>query len=395
MKKKIPYGHHEMENTDIEAVASALKAWSITQGQICEDFGQAIADYTGSKYGIAVSSGTAALHMAVTAIGIKPGDEVITTPITFAATATSAIYQGASVKLVDIDPFSLNLDHSKIEEIISHKTKAIIPIDFRGHPAPLVEINNIAKKYNIKVIEDGSHSIGSSYYDAGKKFMCGDGAHVDICTFSFHPVKHITTGEGGAILTNNFKMYKKLELLRKHGIDRNKSMFNKEKRIGSWIYDLNDIGFNYRLTEFQAALGLSQLKRIESYKARRRLIVEYYNEAFEEYKELITPYESKNVNSNFHIYTLQIKNNKYFDRYDLYSYLEKHNYLPMVHYIPLHFLTYFKKTLGYKKGDFPNAEKYYKQALSIPLYPSLDDTQMEEVVSTIKTFINSKKSKKH
>ncbi len=386
-KKHIPYGLHELDDDDIQAVINILKSDQITQGKTVESFGKELANYTGAKYGVAVSSGTAALHISVSSLGIGPGDEVITTPMTFCATANAVLYQGAEVKFVDIDADSLNIDPNLIEEKINDRTKAIIAVDFRGHPAALYKIKKIAERYNIYVIEDGSHSIGSIYKDEGKKFMCGDGQHADICTFSFHPVKHITTGEGGAILTNDEKLFHHSFLLRKHGIDRKENMFSKKSRIGSWVYDMETLGFNYRITDFQAALGLSQLKKIEKFKARRREIVDYYNKQFSDYDELILPYENKSVESNFHIYVLQIKENPRFDRYDLFTHLKKLNYSPMVHYIPIHFLSYYKKRLRHKRGDFPVAERFYDRAISIPLYPSLSDLEVEKVTKDIIKFI--------
>jgi perosamine synthetase len=355
-----------------------------------DDFGQALADYAGAKYGIAVSSGTAALHLSVAALGIGPGDEVITTPMTFCATANVALYMGADVKFVDIDQNTLNIDPSLIEEKITERTKAIMPVDFRGHPANLPEIKEIADMHNLRIIEDGSHSIGSSYNHNGKEHFCGDSIHADFCTYSFHPVKHITTGEGGAVLTNDPNLYQKLLLLRKHGVDRRSDMFNEKLRIGSWIYDMEVLGFNYRITDFQAALGMSQLKKIDIIKARRREIVNYYNEHFSNIDELILPYENQIVNSNFHLYVLQVKENPRFDRYDLFTYLENKNYAPMVHYIPVHLLSYYKQRYGHKRGDFPIAENYYDRTISIPLYPSLTNDEVEKVVKNITSFVESK-----
>ena len=389
MNKKIPYGFHHIDDNDIEAVVDILKKGHITQGQTVEDFGQALADYAGAKYGVAVSSGTAALHLSVAALDIGLGDEVITTPITFCATANAALYQGAEVKFVDIDEKTLNIDPNLIEAKITERTRAIIPVDFRGHPANLPEIKAIADKHNLKIIEDGSHSIGSSYTHNGKKHFCGDGIHSDLCTYSFHPVKHITTGEGGAVLTNNSDLYGKIFLLRKHGIDRRGEMFSVKERIGSWIYDMESLGFNYRITDFQAALGLSQLKKIESFKARRREIVNYYNEHFSGIEELILPHEDNNVDSNFHLYILQVKDNARFDRYDLYTYLRNGAYIPMVHYIPVHLLSYFRKRYSHRRGNFPVAENYYDRTISIPLYPSLTDGEVMKVVDDITSFIKS------
>jgi perosamine synthetase len=387
---KIPYGHHDMDQDDIDSVVSALKRYSITQGQLTEDFGQALADYTGAKYGVAVSSGTAALHLSVAALDIMPGDEVITCPMTFCATANVVLYQGGTVVFADINNKTLNIDPLKIEEKITNKTKAIIPIDFRGHPSDLFEIKKIADKYGIKVIEDGSHSIGSSYFVNNNKFMCGDGVHSDLCTFSFHPVKHITTGEGGAILTNDKNLYEKICLLRKHGIDRNEKMFSEKDRIGPWYYEMDSLGFNYRMNEFQAALGISQLSKIEKKKKRRRDIVELYNKEFNGLENIITPYESENVDSHFHIYSIQVKENNFFDRYDLFKYMRNEDFLPMVHYIPTHLLKYYKSRFGYKRGDFPLSESYYDRTISIPMYPSIKDFEIEKTINCLKKFIKLK-----
>lgn len=391
MSKKIPYGLHKLDDSDIEAVVNILKIGPITQGQVVEDFGQALADYAGAKYGVVVSSGTAALHIAVAALDIGPGDEVITTPMTFCATANVALYQGAEVKFVDIEEDTLNINPNLIEEKITDRTKVIMPVDFRGHPAALPEIRAIADRHglSLKIIEDGSHSIGSSYTHNGQEYHCGDGVHAELCTYSFHPVKHITTGEGGAVLTNDPELYRKVFLLRKHGIDRREEMFSEADRIGSWIYDMEELGFNYRITDFQAALGFSQLKKIDHIKARRREIVNYYNEHFVDIDELILPFESENMDSNFHLYILQVKENPRFDRYDLFTYLQSKDYRPMVHYIPVHLLSYYKNRYGFKRGDFPVAENFYDRAVSIPLYPSLTDTEVEKVVEDITSFVKS------
>ena len=389
MRKNIPYGRHELDANDIQAVVDILKKGPLTQGQSVEDFGQALADYAGAKYGVAVSSGTAALHLAVAAVGIGPGDEVITTPMTFCATANAALYQSAEVRFVDIDKNTLNLDPNLIEEKITEKTRAIMPVDFRGHPANLPKIREIADKHNLKIIEDGSHSLGSVYVHQGKEHYCGDGVHADLCTFSFHPVKHITTGEGGAALTNDPDLFRRIFLLRKHGIDRREEMFSEKERVGSWIYDMEALGYNYRITDFQAVLGLSQLKKIDRIKVRRRAIVNYYNEHFSGIEELILPYEDATVDSNFHLYILQVKNNPRFDRYDLFTYLQRNNYQPMVHYIPVHLLGYYRKRYGYKRGDFPVSENFYDRAVSIPLYPSLTDMEVDKVVEDIIGFAKS------
>jgi len=387
--KYIPYGQHALDEEDIQSVIEVLRSNVITQGKMIERFGKDLSNYTGAKFGIPVSSGTAALHLAVKAIGIEPGDEVISCPMTFCATTNAVLYEGGIVKFVDIDPDTLNIDANLIEEKITSKTKAIIPIDFRGYPASLGEIRELADKHNLIVIEDGSHSIGSTYHYKEKKYKCGDGIHADLCTFSFHPVKHITTGEGGAVLTNDKELFRKIFLLKKHGIDRREEMFNENERIGSWIYDMEMLGYNYRITDFQCALGISQLKKIERNKKRRRDIVNYYNENLKQFDEFILPFEADDVNSNFHLYVLQIKKNNRFDRYDLYKYLQKMYYHPMIHYIPVHLLSYYKNKFGYKRGDFPVAEEYYDRTISLPLYPTLTDNEVEKVVEDISGFINN------
>ena len=299
--KKIPYGKHKIFNNDIEYVSKVLKSSSITQGKIVKKFSDKIAKFVGSKYAVAVSSGTAALHSAVACLDLKKGDEVITTPLTFCATANAVLYEGGEVKLADIDINNLNIDPTEVEKKITKKTKAIIAVDFRGHPSNLVKINKIAKKYNLKVIEDASHSLGSKYSHNDKIFKCGDCKHVDMATFSFHPVKHITTGEGGMITTNSKKIFDKLNLFNKHGIHRSNKMFSKKKQIGKWYYDMEFLGYNYRLTDFQSALGISQLKNLNNFIKRRRSIVNYYNSNLKNISQLILPYEEKNVNSNFHL----------------------------------------------------------------------------------------------
>ena len=389
VEKKIPYGLHWLDEDDIQAVVEVLRNGPITQGDVVQEFGEALANYVGADYCVAVSSGTAALHLAVTALGIGPGDEVITTPLTFCATANAALYQGAEVRFVDIDEKTLNLNPYLIEQQITDRTKAIMPVDFRGHPADLPQIKEIADKHGLKVIEDGSHSIGSNYTYKGQSYSCGDGVHADLCAFSFHPVKHITTGEGGAILGNDPELYERLTRLRQHGIVGRKEMFSKEKRVGNWIYDMEELGFNYRITDFQAALGISQLKKLDQFKSRRREIVNYYNESLDGIEEFILPHEEETVDSNFHLYVLQVKENSRFDRYDFFSHLQSLSYLPMVHYIPVHLLKYYRDNFGFRPGDFPIAEKVYSRAVSIPLYPSMTDAEVEKTINDIKDFVAS------
>ena len=386
MTKNINYAKQNIDKSDIEAVIKILKSDSITQGNIVNQFANKIAKFVGAKYGVAVANGTAALHLSLLSLDLKKGDEVITSPITFCATANSVLYTGADIKLVDIDPNTLNIDIKKIEKQITKKTKAIIAVDFRGHAADLPEIYSLAKKYKIKVIEDASHSLGSKYKKNRKIFKCGDCNHADLATFSFHPVKHLTTGEGGVITTNNFKLYKKILLLKKHGIDKNKKFFNTKKEIGSWKYDMLYLGYNYRLTNFQAALGISQLKKIQYFMSERRKIVNFYNKELKKIKNIILPNEKKDFKSNFHLYVIQIKKDKRFNRFSLFNYFKKNNIITQVHYIPLHNLKFYKKKYDFKENDFPYSQKYYNQALSLPLYPGLSQVKLNKVVKNLKEY---------
>ena len=389
-KKVIQYGAHFIDDSDIEAVNSVLRSDAITQGSTDVKFGEKLTEFTGAPFAVPVSSGSAALHLALAAIGIQKGDEVITCPLTFCATANAILYQDGTPVFVDIDPQTLNIDWQKIEEKITPQTKAIMPIDFRGHPAPLVEIGRVAAKYGLKVIEDAAHSIGSSYTNGNRSYHCGDVKHADLATFSFHPVKHITTGEGGAVMIRDEKLFKSVFNMKKHGIDRRPEMFDEKKRIGSWYYDMESLGFNYRLTDFQSALGIQQLTRIKAVKRRRREIVQQYDKLLQEIEEFTLPYEEAHVDSNFHLYIIRVKPNKRFDRYDLYNYLQEQSIRVMVHYIPVHLLSYYRQRFGYKPGDFPIVEKYYEQALTLPLYPQMSDADVLRVVSEIKTFIASR-----
>ena len=386
MNKNINYATQNIDKKDIESVVKILKSDSITQGEIVSEFGSKIAKFVGAKYGIAVSSGTAALHLSLLALNLKPGDEVITTPITFCATANAVLYNGADVKLVDIDKETMNIDSKKIEKKITKKTKAIIAVDFRGHAADLAKIYSLAKKYKIKLIEDASHSLGSKYFINKKKFKCGDCKHADLATFSFHPVKHLTTGEGGVITTNNTKIYKKILLLKKHGIDKNKTMVNSAKKIGEWKYDMVLLGYNYRLTNFQAALGISQLKRINYFMKERKKIVNFYNEELSSISDITLPYEKKGFLSNFHLYVIRVNNRKKINRFSLFNYLKKHNIITQVHYIPIHYLKYYKKKYSFNNNDFPEAKNYYEQALSLPLYPGLSKDKLNKIVKVLKNY---------
>lgn len=370
--KFIPYGHQWIDKNDINEVVKVLKTDWITQGPKIEEFEKAVAKYCGVKYGVAVSSGTAALHSAYNVAGIRLGDEIIISPLTFAATANMVVFCRAKPVFVDIDGETLNIDPKGIEKKITPKTKAIVPVDFAGHPCDYDEIVKIAKKHKLLVIEDACHALGAEY--KGKKV----GNFSDMTILSFHPVKHITTGEGGMVLTNNKDFYEKLKIFRNHGIV-------KKPEKGGWYYEIENPSFNYRITDFQCALGLSQLKKINKFKKRRREIIAKYNKAFKNIKEVITPIEKDYAKSSWHIYPIQVKG---VDRRKIFDALRKKGIGVQVHYLPLHLQPFYKKKFGYKKGDFPIAEKYYEKAITLPLFPAMTKKDVIRVIKDVKKIIN-------
>jgi perosamine synthetase len=380
-KRFLPYGHQWIDKEDIEAVTKVLKSGWLTQGPQIEEFEKNITQYCHAKYAVAFSSGTAALHATTYAIGITRGDEVITTPITFAADGNCVLYRNGTVKFADIQKDTYNIDPLEINKQITSKTKAIIPVDFAGHPCDLDEIHNIATDNNLIVIEDACHAIGSDY--KGKKV----GGLSDLTVFSFHPVKTVTTGEGGMVLTNDETYYKKLRLFRTHGILRDpKEML---KNDGDWYYEMHDLGYNYRITDIQCALGISQFRKIEKFVDRRREIANTYNEAFSKLREIITPFEKKEVKSAYHLYTIQLDLQKLrVGRKQIFDSLRAENIGVNVHYIPLHLQPYYKDKFGYKEGDFPAAENYYKRALTLPLFPNMNDKDVKDVIEGVEKIIS-------
>ncbi|MDP2664939.1 MAG: UDP-4-amino-4,6-dideoxy-N-acetyl-beta-L-altrosamine transaminase, partial [bacterium] len=322
-----------------------------------------------------VSSGTAALHAAFAAAGIGKGDEVITTPLTFAATANAVVYCGGAPVFVDIDPRTLNIDPKGIEKKITKKTKAIAPVDFRGYPAELNEILKIAKKHKLLVIEDASHAIGSEY--RGKKI----GSIADMTIFSFHPVKTITTGEGGMVLTNNREFYERMRVFRHHGVE-------KKPGKGAWYYEIEKPGYNYRITDLQCALGLSQMKKFGKFIQRRRMIVREYDRAFKNTRELILLAEESFMKPVYHLYIIQLRLELLrAGRRQIFDELRKQGIGVQVHYMPLHLHPFYKKKFGYKKGDFPVAEAYYERALTLPLFPQMTEKDVKTVVDKVSKVI--------
>lgn len=379
-KTLLPYGKQYIDEDDICAVVEVLKSDYITCGPKIQEFENAVSSYVGARYAVAVSSGTAALHAACFAAGIKSGDEVITTPMTFAASANCILYTGGTPVFADILPNTYNIDPREVEKKITSRTKAIIPVDFTGQPVDLDSILEIAKKYNLIVIEDAAHALGAEY--KGKKI----GAISDMTIFSFHPVKHITTGEGGMITTNNPEFYERLKKFRTHGIIRDPNRITENH--GPWYYEILDLGFNYRITDIQAALGISQLKKLSYFLERRSKIAEQYNQAFSQMEELIIPYQSKHSSSAWHLYIIRLKLEKLkANRKHIFEALKAENIGVNVHYIPVYYHPYYKK-LGYKKGLCPNAEKLYEEIITLPLYPSMSETDVRDVIRAVEKVIS-------
>jgi UDP-4-amino-4,6-dideoxy-N-acetyl-beta-L-altrosamine transaminase len=377
--KNLPYGHQYIDKKDISEVIKILQSDWITQGSKIEEFEKSITNYTGGKYAVAVSSGTAALHLAAIAAGIKKDDEVITSPITFVASANCILYCGGKPVFTDIENTVPNIDPNQIFKKLTKKTKAIIPIDYSGHPCDLKEIYEIAKNKDVTIIEDASHALGAKY----KGINIGSCKYSDMTIFSFHPVKHITTGEGGMILTNNKELYEKLIMLRNHGITKDKKRLKKNN--GPWYYEQQLLGYNYRITDFQCALGLSQLKKLDEFIKKRRKIVNIYNKELENVESIKLPFEKEYVTSSWHLYYIQIKKSK--ERRYIFEKLRKNNIGCQVHYIPVYFHPYYQK-LGYNICKCSNAEKFYNKAISIPIYPSMLNEDINYIIKILKEELN-------
>lgn len=380
-EKYLAYGRQSIDDKDIEAVVELLKGDFLTTGPTVSEFENKVAEFVGAKYGVAVSNGTAALHMACNAAGIGPEDEVLVPAITFAASSNCVLYCGGTPVFVDIDPKTYNIDINKIEEKITEKTKAIIPVDFSGQAVDMDKILEIAEKYNLLVIEDSAHALGSEY----KNRKVGTKAHMT--EFSFHPVKPVTTAEGGIIVTDDEKLYEKMMLFRSHGITRNKELMDEDH--GPWYYEQVDLGYNYRLTDLQCALGISQMDKLDSFIARRREIVSKYNEAFSELEEINTPFEEEFSNSGWHIYVITLNLDKLaVERKEVFEALQKENIGVNVHYLPVYLHPYYK-SLGYEKGLCPVAEDIYNRMITLPLFPAMTENDVQDVITAVKKVINA------
>jgi UDP-4-amino-4,6-dideoxy-N-acetyl-beta-L-altrosamine transaminase len=375
----IPYGTQWIDEEDIHSVVEALRSDYLTQGPAVASFEEAICAYTKAKYCVAVANATAGLHIAVKALGISPGMEGITSPNTFVASANSLLYNGLVPVFADIEGTSYNIDPREIEKKMTDKTKVIIPVHFAGRPCDMEQINLIARHHRVNVIEDAAHALGSNYKDGTKVGNC---KYSDMTVFSFHPVKTITTGEGGAITTNDKALYDKLRLLRSHGITKDPNVLTETP--GPWYYEMHDLGYNFRITDIQAALGITQLKKVEVFKQRRTEIIEQYTMGLSGLSGVITPM-ADNTSTCFHLYVVQIDFDKIGKtRAEVMERLKAKNIGTQVHYIPLHTQPYYKKNFAYRRGDYPVAERYYDHALTLPLYPKMSDDDVQYVIDSIK-----------
>lgn len=385
--KSIPYGKQTITDADIEAVTTVLKSDFLTQGPNLAEFEQKFASYVGSKYAVAVANGTAALHLCAMVLDVDQTTRVITTPITFAASANCVRYCGGEVYFADIDPETFLLDINSVRNLLNKHPKGyfkgIIPVDFAGSAVNLEVFRKLADEFGCWILEDACHAPGGYFTDSKQiQQKCGNGNFADLSIFSFHPVKHIATGEGGMITTNNKALYEKLLLLRTHGITRDAAKFiNSPDSIeqGPWYMEMQELGYNYRLTDFQAALGISQLNRADENLERRRELASRYDNAFKN-TTVITPVSIPG--HAYHLYVIRISN-----RLALYEHLRKNNIFAQVHYVPAHLMPYYKQ-FGHKKGDHPHAEAYYSKCLSIPMYHSLSNEDQDFVIDTILKFYN-------
>lgn len=381
---KLYYGHQYIDEADVKAVTEVLVSDYLTCGPQITKLEEKLCKLTGAKYAVACSNGTAALHIACQAAGVTTGDEVITTPITFAASANCALYCGAVPVFADIDPDTYNIDPASVADKVTEKTKAVVAVDFTGQAAKLNPLLQLTRKKNIVLIEDSAHSIGTAY--DGRMV----GSIADMTTFSFHPVKTVTGGEGGAVLTNSKEYYDKLVLYRAHGITRDEK-FMEHEPDGAWYYEQVELGMNYRMTDIQAALVSSQLDKIEKFRARRKEIVARYNEAFSKIPEVTVQQEVPESDTTRHLYILRIKPELLtIDRKEFFEAMNAENICCNVHYIPVYFHPYYER-LGYKRGLCPKAEKLYHEIMSLPLYYALSDKDVEDVIHAVTKIVENSK----
>ncbi|MBE3654151.1 UDP-4-amino-4,6-dideoxy-N-acetyl-beta-L-altrosamine transaminase [Vibrio navarrensis] len=385
----IPYGKQDINQQDIDSVVDVLKSDFLTQGPQVPAFEQALIDHTGASYALAVNSATSALHIACLALGLGEGDWLWTSPITFVASANCGLYCGAQVDFVDIDPATYNMCPKRLEEkLIKAKAegklpKVVVPVHLCGQPCDMAAIAKLAKEYNFKVIEDASHAIGGKY----QGLPIGNCEYSDITVFSFHPVKIVTTAEGGAVMTNQKALSDKMTLLRSHGITRDPDQMDGESH-GGWYYQQIDLGFNYRMTELQAALGVSQMNRLENFVNARHLLAERYNELLKALP-VVLPYQLENTYSGLHLYVIRLQLDKLsLTHKEVFDALRDKGIGVNLHYIPVHTQPYYEK-IGFREGDFPESEQYYREAISLPMFHAMTEKQQDEVVLALTNILNS------
>lgn len=378
---KIFYGHQYIDEADIQAVVEVLKSDYLTCGPKIAEAEEKLCKMTGAKYAVLCSNGTAALHMACMAAGVGPGDEVITTPITFAASANCALYCGAAPVFADIKDSTYNIDPKKVEEATTEKTKAVVAVDFTGQSVELKELLEHCRKHDLVLIEDGAHVLGTAY--EGKP----NGSIADMTTLSFHPVKTVTAGEGGAVLTNSEEYYKNLLLARSHGITRDITQMEKEPE-GGWYYEQISLGYNYRMTDMQAALLISQLDKLDQFSKRRKEIVKAYDAAFAKFPQLQIQEEIPESDTTRHLYLLRLRpETMTINRKEMFDALAAENIMCNVHYIPTYYFPHYQR-LGYKKGLCPRAEKLYEEMISLPLYYGMTDQDVQDVIHAVEKLVN-------
>lgn len=389
--KIIPYGRQNITEEDIQVVIETLKSNNLTQGPKILEFEENFARYVGAKYAVALANGTAALHLCAMAMDVKTKDKVITTPITFSASANCVRYCGGEVVFGEIDPDTYLLDINSVKQLLEASPKGtykgIIPVDFAGRAVDLEKFRKLADEYELWIIEDACHAPGGFFMDSsGEKQFCGNGNFAELAIFSFHPVKHIASGEGGMITTNDENLYKKLLTLRTHGIVKNDDLYKNSIELAGgndayplWYMEMQELGYNYRITDFQAALGNSQLKRADEGLDRRREIAKTYEIAFKD-KSFLKGQSGFIEGHAYHLYVLEVE-----DRLGLFNYLRERNIIVQIHYIPVHLMPYYQE-FGWKKGDRPNAENYYKHCISLPMFPTLSDEEQKYVIDLINGY---------
>ncbi|KUG07397.1 UDP-4-amino-4,6-dideoxy-N-acetyl-beta-L-altrosamine transaminase [Solirubrum puertoriconensis] len=383
--RPIPYGRQHITEADVQAVVETLQSDFLTQGPKVAEFEKQFAEYIGVDYAVAVSNGTAALHLCALALGVQAGQRVITTPITFAASANCVRYCGGEVHFVDIDPATALIDLGQVRRLLEQHPKGyfsgLIPVDFAGLPVNLEEARQLADEFGLWIIEDACHAPGGYFLDSnGAQQRCGNGQLADLAIFSFHPVKHIATGEGGMITTNRRDLYEQLLLLRTHGITRDAARLTLPDE-GGWYYEMQELGYNYRMPDMLCALGITQLQRAAEGLERRRQLARQYDAAFAGMAG-ITPLAGS-AGHAYHLYVIQVE-----DRRGLYDFLRARQIFAQVHYIPVHTMPYYQQ-LGWQRGDFPIAEAYYARCLSLPMFPSLTDEEQQYVIASVREFIGA------